>query len=184
MTFEQLAALIRSRRTNMFVDKERPVPHAVVRELCELAQWAPNHKRTMPWRFALVEHDARSKMGDAAARAMIERGGDEAAATKTRTKFLRTPAILVVGSAPGDSPLRTKENRDATAAGVQNLLLGATAMGLASYWSSCPDGANDVVGQFCGFDRYTHVLAMIYLGWPIKEMPVPPRPPLQLTLIS
>ena len=38
--------------------------------------------------------------------------------------------------------LRTAENRDAVAAGVQNILLGATALGLASYWGSCPKGAS------------------------------------------
>jgi nitroreductase len=62
--------------------------------------------------------------------------------------------------------LRTAENRDAVSAAVQNVLLGATALGLASFWSSCPTGANDEVAKFCGFPSGTTIVAMIYLGWP------------------
>ncbi|HAP77274.1 MAG TPA: nitroreductase, partial [Acidimicrobiaceae bacterium] len=59
MTPAQFAALARARRTSMVVDRDRPVPHQLVAELCELAQWAPNHKRTWPWRFALCEGEGR-----------------------------------------------------------------------------------------------------------------------------
>ena len=52
-TFEDFAGLVRSRRTHMLVDRERDVPVELVSELCELATWAPNHKKTWPWRFAL-----------------------------------------------------------------------------------------------------------------------------------
>jgi nitroreductase len=85
---------------------------------------------------------------------------------KTRGKFERAPVVLVVGSEAGDTDLRTAENRDAVSAGVQNVLLGATALGLASFWSSCPTGANDAVARFCGFAADTTIVAMIYLGWP------------------
>jgi nitroreductase len=85
---------------------------------------------------------------------------------KTRGKFERAPVVLVVGSEAGDTDLRTAENRDAVSAGVQNILLGATALGLASFWSSCPTGANDAVARFCGFADNTTIVAMIYLGWP------------------
>ena len=49
----------------MLVDKQRPVPHDLLRDLCELAQWAPNHKRTWPWRFAAFSGSGRSKLGAA-----------------------------------------------------------------------------------------------------------------------
>ena len=174
-----LAALIRGRRTNMQVDREREVPHELVRQLCELAQWAPNHKRTWPWRFCLVT-TGRDQLGEVIARAMEAPGDDPGKVAKTRTKYLRTPATLIVGSSAGDSPLRTAENRDATAAGIQNLLLGATAHGLATYWGSCPKGANEVVAELAGFEPGTTIVALIYLGWPVSEMIVPERPAVEL----
>ena len=38
----------------MLVDKSREVPRELINELCELATWAPNHKRTWPWRLAVL----------------------------------------------------------------------------------------------------------------------------------
>ncbi|MEO5723881.1 MAG: nitroreductase family protein [Ilumatobacteraceae bacterium] len=166
MSFADTAAVIRRRRSNLVVDRERAVSHELVTELCDLAQWAPNHKRTWPWQFALFEGDARARLGESIADAMALLGDSEPKILKTRTKYLRTPATLAVGSAPGDSPLRTAENRDATAAGLQNLLLAATAAGLATFWSSVATGANDVVVELCGFHPGTHIVGLVYLGWP------------------
>jgi len=184
MEFDDLAHLIRARRTSMIVDSTRPVPHDLVEQLCELAQWAPNHKRTWPWRFALVEGPARARLGEAIADAMDAHGDPPEKVLKARGKYLRTPATLVVGSAEGDSPLRTAENRDAVAAGIQNLLLGATAAGLATYWGSCPKGADAAVNELCGWPAGTHVTALIYLGWATSEVARPERPAMSLTVIS
>jgi nitroreductase len=176
VTLDDLDRLIRSRRTSMLVDTARPVPHDLIERLCRLAQWAPNHKRTWPWRFAVVEGDGRRDLGNLIADAMAAMHDPPDKVAKTRGKYVRTPATLVVGAAPGDSPLRTAENRDAVAAGIQNLMLGATAAGLATYWGSCPKGANDRVAQWCAFPSDTHVAALIYLGWASTGVAAPERP--------
>ncbi len=180
----EFAELVRARRTAMVVRKDEPVPRHLVAELCEMAQWAPNHKRTWPWRFALYEGDGRARLGEAIAAAMEALGDPPEKVVKARTKYLRTPATLVVGSAAGDTPLRTAENRDAAAAGVQNILLAATAHGLASYWGSCPKGANDVVAELCGFEPGTFVVAIIYLGWAADRPEAPERPPVDLHIVE
>lgn len=174
---ETLGTVVRSRRTSMAVDPTTTVPDRLVSQLCELATWAPCHKRTWPWRFASLTGAARRRLGDTAADAMAARGDDEARVAKTRTKYERTPNVLVVGSAPGDTELRTVENRDAVAAAVQNLLLAATAAGVASYWSSCPKGADEAVAELCGFEPGTAIVAIVYLGWASgATVAVPPRP--------
>lgn len=160
----------------MLVDKQRAVPRELLVELCELAQWAPNHKRTWPWRFAIADGEARAELGEVVATAMEAHGDMPEKVAKARTKYLRTPATIIVGSAAGDSRLRTDENRDAVAAGIQNLLLGATAHGLASYWSTCPKGANDAVADLCGFEPGTQVVGLVYLGWATSPVEPPARP--------
>ena len=166
MNFEEFAQLVRARRTSLLIDRNRDVSTEMVQQLCELSTWAPNHKLTWPWIFAEVRGEARLRLGDTCADVMSRQGEPEPRVAKTRTKFARTPIVLVVGSEIGDSDLRTIENRDAVAAAVQTLLLGATALGLASFWSSCPKGAEADVAHFCGFAPDTAVVAMIYLGWP------------------
>lgn len=177
------AELARSRRTSMVVDKELAVPRAVVEQLCELAQWAPNHKRTWPWRFAVAEGEGRARLGNTIAEAMELHGDPVEKIAKARTKYLRTPSVLVVGSVAGDSSARTEENRDAVAAGVQNILLAATSIGLASFWGSCPKGANDNVAALAGFEPGTFIAALIYLGWATETVVAPERPPVQLNAI-
>jgi nitroreductase len=183
---EAFDALVRARRTSLVMDPERPVEMAVVRELCALATWAPNHKLTWPWVFAIVVGDGRARLGEVAADAMARHGDPAPRVAKTRGKFLRAPVVVAVGTLPGDTELRTAENRDAVAAGIQNLLLGATARGLASFWSSCPKGANDPVAAAVGFPAGTHVTGLVYLGWP-SPGPTPAtieRPPAEIRVVD
>lgn len=174
--FDLVADVIRTRRTSMKVDPARDVDDTVLDELFELASWAPCHKRTWPWRFCVVRGNSRLELGRSVAEAMRLNGDEAHRIDKARTKYARTPVVVVVGSAPGDSPNRTDENRDATAAALQNFMLGASARGLATYWGSCPKGANDIVAEFCGFEPGTFVMSLTYVGWSIEDVVAPERP--------
>ena len=184
MSFEEFSKLVLMRRTNLVVDKDRPMDPGVLEQLCELAMWAPNHKLTFPWVFAAITGSARARLSNVAADAMFREGDSPAKVDRARTKYQRAPVVLVVGTEVGETQLRTEENRDAVAAGIQNILLGATTLGLASYWSSCPRGANDDVASFCEFRAGTHITAMIYLGWPQRQAPVTMRPPVKINTIE
>ena len=181
--YQSIDAVIRSRRTSMVVD-DRPVDSKTVEELCELAAWAPCHKKTWPWEFTLITGPARNRFGEVVADAMEVAGDEEQRVAKARTKYLRTPSILVVGSRTGDTPTRTAENRDATAAAIQNLLLAATARGLASFWSSCPRGCNDAVADFCRFSKGSTVVGILYLGYASKAVEAPMRPTPEVSVIE
>ena len=123
MKFEELRELVRERRTDMMVDKDRALDAGVVEKLCELAMWAPNHKLTFPWMFAAVTGDARERLSNCTANVMERDGDKPEKVAKARTKFQRAPVILIVGTESGDTQLRTEENRDAVSAGIQNILL-------------------------------------------------------------
>lgn len=166
------------RRTSLLIDRERPVPDELVHRLCRLATWAPNHKRTWPWRFCVLTGDARARLGELTARQLIEEGvTDEAKLAKARGKYLRAPTIVMVAARPHhDDHELDVENLHATAAGVQNFLLGATAAGLASFWASGAPLRADSVKELCGFDREDRLVALIYLGWPTGTVETPPRP--------
>lgn len=169
----------------MMVDKEREVPADVVAELCGLATWAPNHKRTWPWRFALFSGDGRQRLGETMTADMIDIDfGDEIKREKTRSKYLRTPATLVVGAAAHDNEMLHRENRDSVAAGIQNILLGATTIGLATFWSTPALTQPAAVLELCGFDPTDSIVGVIYLGWAAGDCPVPERPQLPISHIT
>jgi nitroreductase len=179
---EGFGALAARRRSSLRLERERPVPLDLVAQLCSLAAWAPCHRRTWPWRFGLCVGAARSRLGDAIADAL---GADTAhkPPDRYRRKYLRAPSVLVVGALEGAHELETRENRDAVAAGVQTFLLGATAAGLASFWSSGVPVADPAVGALFGWEGVS-VVAIVYLGWPAGEVEPPPRPSPNLVVLE
>lgn len=167
---------IRSRRTSLLVDPDRAVPDDLVDHLIESATWAPNHKRTWPWRFTVLTGEARGRLGDALAEVAAADGAETARVDKLRTKYRRSPVVVLVWVARDEDATRAREDRDATAAAVQNLLLSATANGLGSYWGSLPDALVPPARAVAGVDeRHDHV-ALVYLGWPTGTVPTPERP--------
>jgi nitroreductase len=173
--FETLAA---ARRTNLRIDPDRPVSDDLVERLCRLAQWAPNHHRTWPWRFAALTGDARRRLGALVADDLRAAGAASEKIAKAEGKYLRAPLMLAVavGHGEGDDEVRRTEDRDAVAAGVQNLLLGATAAGLATYWGSGAVLGLDTVRRLCGFGPGDTLVALLYVGHPVGDVPVPSRP--------
>jgi nitroreductase len=183
--FEALAELVRERRSNLRIDPDQPVALSLVERLCELAMWAPNHMRTNPWRFAVFTGDGRDRLGATLEAAMAARGEtDEQRLNKARTKYRRAPTMLVVASAAHDDAVLHDENRDAVSAGVENLLLGATALGLASYWSTGEVAGVAAGKEHAGFDESDQLVAVVYLGWPTAPLPAPPKVAPPITVID
>lgn len=173
LAFEQVAG---ARRSSLLVDPDTPIPVELVDRLVALAATAPNHRRTRPWRFRIITGDARAELGEALAADLIEAGQSEARVAKARTKYLRAPVLVAVASAAGDDPTMTAENRDAVAAAIQTILLGATAAGLASYWSTGAAMDSARLRGFCRFDETDTVVGLIYLGRPTGTPPPIDRP--------
>lgn len=186
LCLDDLEQLVRARRTSMFVNLGRSVPDELVERLCAMAQWAPNHKRTWPWRFAHLTGLARASLGGAFVADMIAADvGDEGKRLKTEGKYLRAPSIVVVGSAPPQRDGLKDDDRDAVAAGIQNLLLGATAAGLNSFWSTAPVTVPECVNRLVGFEPGTRIVGLIYLGWPDgRDVETPERPSIQVNRLG
>jgi nitroreductase len=155
---------IRARRTHKQYGRE-PVPEASVRELVELARWAPNHKLTSPWRFRLLGDSTRARIGELV---------PEAEALKLR----RAPTLLLVTCVPSEDPVLAAEDVQATAAAVQTLLLAATARGLASYWRTPRCFREPEVRDVVGLDDAEVVVALVHLGVPVSDPPAKERAPL------
>lgn len=185
LELDTLEGIVRTRRTNLVMDRSREVDQDLVVRLCELIVCAPNHKRTWPWLIAIVSSDGRARLGRASAHDLEALGmNDQARLEKTREKYLRSPIVVAVGQQPEVDPHRAGEDRDAVAAGIQNFLLGATAAGLASYWGSAADPTGAHTLDVCGFEVGSRISALIYLGWPLDQATVRERPSLDIGLVD
>jgi nitroreductase len=183
-SLDTLDQLVRSRRTSLRVDQDAEVPHELITRLISLATWAPNHKRTWPWRFTVLTGDARAALGDLVAASEQRRGADEARVAKAKGKYLRSPVVLLIGSAWQPDAVRRIEDRDAVAAGVQNLLLGATAAGLASHWATGDWMADPDVKAFAHLEPDDELVALVYLGWSVAPMAEVERPEPEITWLD
>ncbi|NMM07584.1 nitroreductase [Polaromonas sp.] len=136
-----VAALMQTRQTILPKRLAPPGPDAEQLALIfGAAASAPDHGQLLPWRFVLVPADARDRLAEVFAAALLERDG---AATpeqlaRARDKAQRSPLLLlvVVDGLRGDPDIDLFERIVSAGCAVQNMLLMATALGFGSALTS------------------------------------------------
>jgi len=131
------------------------------------AQAAPDHGRLRPWRFIVIEGDARQKFGDLMAQALQVR--DPAATAeqleKEAAKPLRAPLIVVIACAEQVSPKAPMEEQImAVSAAAQNFQLALHDMGFGCQWKSGVAARDAVVKQGLGLALADSIVAIMYIG--------------------
>jgi nitroreductase len=165
---DALEAAVRERRTHKAFGA-RPVEPEVLRELFELARWAPNHHVTNPWRFRVLGPAARER---------LRRAADEAK-PGSGAKLDRAPTLIVASAKQtGDAP-QDREDLLATAVAAYIVLLGAHAHGLAGYWRTLGvlDAPAGRAAVELGEDESP--VGLLHLGEPRQEQRTPPRAPVE-----
>jgi nitroreductase len=154
---------IKGRRTHKVFGPE-PVDRELLGEVLELAQWAPNHHLTNPWRFRVLGPESLARLKEAA--------GPEAA-----SKLDRAPTLVAASVVQNGDPIQDEEDVCATAAAVYIVLLAAHARGLVGYWRT-PAVLRDPAGrEALGIGDDEKVLGLIHLGPQRQEQPPPDRLP-------
>jgi nitroreductase len=164
-----------------------PIPRERVEELLRAAVRAPNHHLTGPWRFVVIAGDARREIGEAHLRARLRAEPDLSppAREKEANRLERAPVVIACCVHPGADPVEAREDRDAVAAGIQNLLLAARARGLATMWRTGTMVDEPEVLEALGLEDGDAVVGFVYLGLPRStggETPSPRPDPETLTV--
>jgi nitroreductase len=154
---------IRARRTHKQYGSE-PVSEAVVRELVELARWAPNHKLTNPWRFRLLGPETRARIDELVPEAEV-------------IKLRRAPTLLLVTAVRSEDPALAEEDVLAAGAATYAVLLAATGRGLASYWRTPSCFREPAVRTALGLGDDEVVVSLVHLGQPVTDPPAKERAP-------
>ena len=137
-TDDPILAAIRHRRSMGKMTDQVP-PRELIQTILEAGTWAPNHHMTEPWRFVVLEGEARNALGAVMGAVDAARYDDPAkkaaAAESAARKPLRAPYVIGVGVEP-DPTAPEIEEVCAVAAAAQNMLLAADALGMAAIWRS------------------------------------------------
>ena len=167
--FSAVSIAIKNRRSVKSVMMNgNKIPDYQVQSLLELADWAPTHGLTEPWRFRVYSNPpefcnqhAELYKQNTEAENFVEavynnlfRQGDKA-----------SHVIIVTMKRGNLQKIPVKEEIEAVACAIQNILLGATALNLASFWSTGGMAVKPVMKEFLALGGDDQVAGIVYLGY-------------------
>jgi len=169
--FEQVKNTIINRRSVSWKRMNRQIiPNETVSQLLELADWAPTHGRTEPWRFFVYTGKSLTQFGQAHAdlywQNTTEDKRQEATYEKLKHNVDRASHLAIAVMKRGDNiKIPQIEEVAAVSAAIQNILLGATALGIASFWSTGGMTHTAALKEFLGLGADDIVMGLIFLGY-------------------
>ncbi len=165
--------IIKARRT-IGAMQEKDVSEDAINLMLEAGTWAPNHKKTEPWKFRVFTGDSRVRLGDEMERIIKQKTAhlSEEEALKKTTKAkkgpLRAPVIIAVAVSPSGKVPEIEEI-SAVATSIQNMLLVAEEQGLATIWRTGEIVYQSELNDFLSLEDDDKLLGLIYVGHPNKE---------------
>ena len=188
-TFSMAQALISSRQNVSPKRLVEPGPSAEQLEaLLSLAAAAPDHGLLMPWRFILVAAGQRQHLAEVFALALIDRdpGATLEQIESAREKAHRAPLLLVAIAClglrePNTPPL---ERMVSMGAAIQNLLLGAHAMGFGAGLTSGQAMASSRLHDLCGLAEGEAAVCCVNIGTVNKRKSATRARPLPAAFLS
>ncbi|WP_242917119.1 nitroreductase family protein [Pontibacter liquoris] len=172
--YQHIAHIIRNRRTTKpaAMNGQR-VPDEQVWQLLALADWAPTHGHTEPWRFIVYAGPKVKVFCEAHADLYLQETLPDQYHESKYEKLLhmgdQASHVLVAYMQRGNLPkIPALEEIAATSCAIQNLLLGATALGIASYWGSGGMAYHPAMKTMLQLREEDVVLGILYLGYSDK----------------
>ncbi len=168
---ETLAKIVADRRTTKTAAMNgQLIPDDQIVQLLELANWAPNHGNTEPWRFIVYSGNALKEFGLQHAELYKQNTPPEKFVSAKYEKQLHngdtaSHLILVYMQRGGNPNIPVLEEICATAAAVQNILLGAEALGIATIWSTGGNILHPAMKHHLGLPEEDIVIGALYLGY-------------------
>jgi nitroreductase len=163
---DALALLARRRSTKVahFID---PGPSSgEIDALIRLAARVPDHGKLGPWRFVVMEGEARGRAGEAIAAVIAgDEGVDELRLTVARNHFKRAPAVvMVVSTAAPHAKIPEWEQQLSSGAVCFSMLVAAHAMGYAACWLTEWPAYDARTRAALGLAEHERVAGFAYLG--------------------
>lgn len=143
-------------------------------DLLELADWAPTHAMTEPWRFIVYTGEAKTKLYEDEANLYKSITPEAEFATAKQDKILHqgdhlSHVIIAYMKRGHNAKITELEELSATAAAIQNLLLGASAKGISALWSTGGVVMTTAFHDFLELGEKDVVLGQLLLGYSSDE---------------
>lgn len=137
----------------------------LIDEILYSAQFAPNHKKTKPWRFQVFQELDKDVFGEEIAELYKKSTTKETFLEKKyldiQEKVKRSAAVITI-SVNFSGLLPEWEEIAATSMAVQNMYLTCTALKVGCYWST--PAVKDSLGEFLNLEDNQKCIGFFYIG--------------------
>ncbi len=172
--------IIKNRRATppRFISGEK-IEKEKIQRLLENANWAPNHKKTEPWRFIVFQCESKQKLAEDIFAELGKRNdtGENVNMQKVEKfneNLSRVPvAIAIVFERDAAQRLPEWEEIAAVSMAVQNMWLTATEMELGAFWAS--PKFLPLIHDVVGVKGNQKLLGFFFVGNISMEFPSPGR---------
>jgi nitroreductase len=172
-SFLTISGIIKNRRSSKPFDLNgEKIPNEQISELLQLADWAPTHGYTEPWRFVVYENPPAFCQQHASLYKQFTPADkfEKAKFEKLLHQGDKASHIIVAVMQRGNLPkIPALEEIAATSCAIQNLLLGATALEIASLWSTGGMALKPQLRDWLGYGEHDLVMGILYLGYSGKS---------------
>ena len=164
--------------------KSRPVPKEVLKDIIDVAVWAPSGMNRQNWYFVVVSGDLRDKVVEICYRGYLTYIGKKVEkvfshkphVVKETKSFFATlggaPVVIFAYAEPGPESIITDVQN--VSAVIQNILLLAYERGLGTCWMTGPLNMEEEFNRLLGIEG-KKLVALITLGYPDEKPRIPPR---------
>ena len=159
-------AFLAQRRSTKVIHLAAPAPSGdQLDALLRIASRVPDHGKLGPWRFVVIEGEARARAGEALASV----APDAPSADAARNTFTRAPlCVMVVSTAAPHAKIPEWEQQLATGAACFALLLAADAMGYGGCWLTGWPCYDAHARAALGLAEQERIAGFIHLGAPTE----------------
>mgnify|MGYP001240922311 CR=1 FL=1 len=175
--FKGVGRVLRERRTIHHFSQTSP-PSEIIRQAVDIARWAPNHHRTEPWHFYLLDRATGRRISDLNADIVAQDKGSKIAEIK-RKRWAEMPGWIVVSCEIGGEDIRSREDYAACCCAVHNMALYLWEQGIGLKWTTGDVTRDrrffDLVGM--NYDK-VYVVGLFWYGYP-ASIPSQHRRPVQ-----
>jgi len=151
-----------------------PVPRgADLEQVLKAGLRAPDHGMLRPWRFLLVEGEARQKLGELFVEALQPETDEQR--QKLLGAPLRAPLVIIcIAKIKVGNKVPAIEQIGSMAAAIQNMSVALHAMGFGSIWRTGPVAHDDRIKLALGQEVSDDIVGYLYVGTPtFTDRPVP-----------
>jgi nitroreductase len=152
----------------------KKIDDSIIHQLLELADWAPTHGHTEPWRFVVYKGESVQQFCNDHAELYKANTPEEKFLTANYEKLKhqgdKLSHIILIYMKRGNNPkIPAQEEMSAVSCAVQNFLLGATALGIAVLWGSGGMTYQPAMKKYLGLAEEDIMMGLLYLGYTDEE---------------